>query len=287
MLRPYTVEERGLIEGAVTAARDLTDRNARPAPLAEAERAVTTAHLVGPRQYTVRHRLAPTDIDVAGFHGQTLLHRPHEGQTLQIGDGAWLARESGIDVVYDMRANDMVHGGQGATLVSVYHRALAKGCRSRTARRRGQYRQCRQCDVDWRRGRHDRIRHRTRQCDAGRLGRWTFKCPHRPRGRLAAQGTVSQPVLDRLLSSDYFEKKPLKPLDRNDFFISALFDLSLEDGAVTLTAFTAEALAGLRRHMPAEPKAWIICGGGSRNPVMMKKIRSRLSAPVCDADALG
>jgi anhydro-N-acetylmuramic acid kinase len=76
-------------------------------------------------------------------------------------------------------------------------------------------------------------------------------------------------------------------LDRNDFFISALFDLSLEDGAVTLTAFTAEALAGLRRHMPAEPKAWIICGGGSRNPVMMKQIRSRLSAPVCDADALG
>lgn len=60
-----------------------------------------------------------------GFHGQTVLHRPDEALTVQIGDGALLAEETGIDVVYDMRANDMVHGGQGAPLIPAYHMALS------------------------------------------------------------------------------------------------------------------------------------------------------------------
>lgn len=76
-------------------------------------------------------------------------------------------------------------------------------------------------------------------------------------------------------------------MDRNDFPLSALSEPSFEDGAATLTAFTAEALAGSRRHMPTEPKARIICGGGARDPVMVKQIGSRLYAPVSDADALG
>ena len=62
-----------------------------------------------------------------GFHGQTVLHRPEKALTVQIGDGALLARETGIALVYDMRANDMAHGGQGAPLVPVYHAALATG----------------------------------------------------------------------------------------------------------------------------------------------------------------
>src|SRR5690606_28771257 len=55
----------------------------------------------------------------------TVLHRPEIGLTVQLGDGALLAKEVGLPVVYDMRANDMRHGGQGAPLVPAYHAAMA------------------------------------------------------------------------------------------------------------------------------------------------------------------
>ena len=63
---------------------------------------------------------------MVGFHGQTILHRPAARLTVQIGDGAALARAIGIPVVYDFRAADVAAGGQGAPLVPVFHRALAR-----------------------------------------------------------------------------------------------------------------------------------------------------------------
>src|SRR5262249_59979554 len=64
-------------------------------------------------------------IDVLGFHGQTVLHRPDQRLTVQLGDGAGLSATLGLPVVYDFRAADVERGGQGAPLVPVFHRALA------------------------------------------------------------------------------------------------------------------------------------------------------------------
>src|SRR5690606_20921485 len=66
------------------------------------------------------------ELDVIGFHGQTLLHRPKEGWTWQVGDGAELARLTGIGVVSDFRTADMRAGGQGAPLAPLYHNALLR-----------------------------------------------------------------------------------------------------------------------------------------------------------------
>ncbi len=90
------------------------------------ERDLTLRHAEAVRLFLEREKLAASAIDVIGFHGQTVLHRPDEAMTVQLGDGPLLASETGIDVVYDMRANDMAHGGQGAPLVPVYHQALAQ-----------------------------------------------------------------------------------------------------------------------------------------------------------------
>ena len=67
--------------------------------------------------------LSPRDISALGFHGQTILHRPAQQITCQIGDGQRLADQTGIPVVHDFRAADVKAGGQGAPLVPVYHRA--------------------------------------------------------------------------------------------------------------------------------------------------------------------
>lgn len=286
-LRDYSAAERNLIDAAVAAARDVSDRNARPKALAHAEAAVTLAHIDAMQIFLERNKLTPADIDVAGFHGQTVLHRPEEGLTIQLGDGGLLARETGIDVVYDMRADDMAHGGQGAPLVPVYHRALAReaGLDFPVAIVNvGGV-----ANVTWIGRDGEMIAFDTGPGNA-MLDDWvSSKTDGRidEDGKLGAKGRVNNAALGQLLASPYFSKKPPKSLDRNGFSLSKLGILSLEDGAATLTRFTAEALALSAKHMPHVPSKWVICGGGARNPTMMSGFRETLPGPVVSADELG
>src|SRR5262249_33061978 len=114
--RPYGQGERDLLRRVLAAATGLTDRAARPGVLAEAEALVTTAHAEAVDNFLRAHRIDRNGIAVVGFHGQTVLHRPERRLTVQIGDGAALARRIGMSVVYDLRAADVAAGGQGAPL---------------------------------------------------------------------------------------------------------------------------------------------------------------------------
>ena len=124
--RPYTEMERSLLRQALYEAADLPDRAARPGCLREAERVVTAAHAEAVAAFTAQHRMRFDDIDIVGFHGQTVLHRPEKKLTVQIGDALSLAKAIHIPVMYDFRAADVDAGGQGAPFVPVYHRALAQ-----------------------------------------------------------------------------------------------------------------------------------------------------------------
>ena len=124
--RPYTEMERSLLRQALYEAADLPDREARPGCLREAERIVTAAHAEAVAAFTAQHRMRFDDIDIVGFHGQTVLHRPEKKLTVQIGDAPSLAKAIHIPVMYDFRAADVDAGGQGAPFVPVYHRALAQ-----------------------------------------------------------------------------------------------------------------------------------------------------------------
>src|SRR4029077_14495526 len=92
----------------------------------EAERAMTLAHAEAVAAFVAQNRMKPEDIDIVGFHGQTVLHRPERRLTVQIGDAPALARAIHIPVMHDFRAADVEAGGQGAPFVPVYHRALAQ-----------------------------------------------------------------------------------------------------------------------------------------------------------------
>ncbi len=93
----------------------------------ELETEITMRHGEAVRRFLADQGLGADEVDLIGFHGQTVLHRPLEGFTVQLGDGQMLANETGIACVHDMRSNDMAHGGQGAPLVPVFHQALAAG----------------------------------------------------------------------------------------------------------------------------------------------------------------
>src|SRR6201990_1519407 len=124
--RPYTDRERGLLRQALTEAVHLPQRDARPGILREAEHAVTVAHAEAVATFVAQNRITFEDIDIVGFHGQTVLHRPERKLTVQIGDAAALAKAIHIPVMHDFRAADVAAGGQGAPFVPVYHRALTQ-----------------------------------------------------------------------------------------------------------------------------------------------------------------
>ena len=124
--RPYTGHERGLLREALAEAVNLTQRDARPGVIGEAERAVTMAHAEAVAAFLARNHIAREDIEIVGFHGQTILHRPAQRLTVQIGDADALAKAIRVPVMHDFRAADVAAGGQGAPFVPVYHRALAQ-----------------------------------------------------------------------------------------------------------------------------------------------------------------
>src|SRR6266545_3445586 len=93
---------------------------------AAAEQAVTEAHVDAVKRWSRQSGTALSTLDVVGFHGQTITHRPERHFTWQVGDGAMLARATGVKVVSDLRIADVRAGGQGAPLVPVYHAALAR-----------------------------------------------------------------------------------------------------------------------------------------------------------------
>jgi anhydro-N-acetylmuramic acid kinase len=286
--RPYTDKERGLLRQALTEAVNLPRRDARPGILREAERAVTIAHAEAVASFTAQNRISREDVDIVGFHGQTVLHRPAQKMTVQIGDAMALAKAIHIPVMHDFRAADVAAGGQGAPFVPVYHRALAQ-----SLEREGPMVVVNiggVSNITYIDGSDTLI-----ACDTGpgnallddfmlRMTGQRIDCE----GRMAAQGTVDEAWVAKALQHPFFALPPPKSLDRNDFASMILREGSAADGAATLTAFTAAAIARIVPLLPKPPRSWIVAGGGARNLTMVRMLRERLQpATVEAADALG
>ena len=277
--RPYSKDERALLRSATAAAANLTDRTARPGVIAEAEQRLNAAHAEAVETFLAANGVAADAVTVIGFHGQTVLHRPERGLTVQIGDGGWLATRLGVPVVYDFRAADVAAGGQGAPLAPVFHRALVR--RLDFAPPVAVLNIGGVANVTYIDG-EELI-----ACDTGpgnallddflrlRTGR-----PLDTDGRKAAAGALDEALIERLLQHPFFLAPPPKSLDRNDFrgFVGDTLDgIGVEDGAATLTALTAAAVARIVRHLPRPPATWIVAGGGARNPTLMRMLAGRLA----------
>src|SRR6201994_1905436 len=123
---PYDPETRAMLRAALEEAKDVAAGQPVPYSIRDAERRLTEAHAEAVKALLKKAGLAPRDVALIGFHGQTILHRPAQRWTWQIGDGALLAGLTGIDVVNDFRSADVKAGGQGAPLVPLYHAALVR-----------------------------------------------------------------------------------------------------------------------------------------------------------------
>jgi len=275
---PYADDVRRLIRAAFGAEQpnDAT---------AAAEQAVTEAHLDAVRRWSQETGTALSTVDVVGFHGQTVTHRPEKHFTWQIGDGAALAKALGVRVVNDLRGADVLAGGQGAPLVPIYHAALVRDLpRPLAVMNIGGV-----ANVTWIGADGTLLAFDTGPGN-GPIDDWCARRAGRrfdEDGALAASGRVDRTRLERFSEHRYFARKPPKSLDRGDFNDSWAEGLSAADGAATLTRGTARAIALAARHFPAPVTQWMVAGGGARNPTFLKAIAEETRGKIVTADSLG
>src|SRR5665213_3773307 len=287
--RPYSDDERALLRQALADGAAVGDRTARPGTLAQAEDFVTRVHAETVEAFCETEQIDRAGICSVSQNASTVLHKPAAKLTVQIGDGAALAKRLKLPVAYDFRAADVAAGGQGAPLVPIFHQALAR-------------------DLD--------RPHPIAVLNVGGVANVTFvdggdpmACDTGPGNALiddfmrartgapldrdgdeAARGRVDESFIAGVLANEFFSKPYPKSLDRNAFAFSniGLPNFSVSDGAATLSALTAASVACIVPHLPALPRAWIVAGGGAQNPTLMRMLAERLKpATVETADTVG
>ena len=286
LARAYPADLRADLQDVVARMAAADDPLALRRDLREFEKRLTSLNAEAVEALLRRAGLERADIDVIGYHGQTVLHRPERAMTIQLGLGQRLAALTGIAVVADFRAADVAAGGEGAPLAPAYHAALAAGLgiAPLAVVNIGGV-----ANVTWLDGGHDPIAFDTGPGNAliddlvlARTGRAMDEG-----GRLAAAGRVDEAALARLLDHAYFARPAPKSLDRNAFSSSPVAKLSLEDAAATLAAFTARTIACAARHFPRPPARWVVCGGGRHNGAIMAALARHIDGPVLTAEQAG
>ncbi len=246
---------------------------------------LTRRHLILVHQLMASAGREMKEVDVIGFHGQTVAHRPDRGWTWQIGDGGMMASALGVPVISDLRGADVLAGGQGAPLLPVYHRALLSEVTLPVAVLNlggvgnitfvGRDGALAAFDT----GPANALIDDWMAAEAGR--------PFDAGGAYAATGTIDETVLGAMLDNPWFDQPPPKSLDRADFTIQPARGLSPGDGAATLTAFTAATVALALNHLPERPLRLLVAGGGRHNATMLAMIADACEIPVEPIEALG
>jgi anhydro-N-acetylmuramic acid kinase len=291
VLAPYPEWIRSLLEETLAEARAWNFNGPEPEIFRQAEEALTRAQSAAVKELVEGYGLTMADIGVVGFHGQTVLHRAPQkdrlGDTRQLGDGELMRSILGAKVAYDFRSADVRAGGQGAPLAAAYHTALLRGAGlggDTAILNLGGV-----ANITWSDGEGNFVAFDTGPANAplndfvkshglGEMDR---------DGALGQAGTVDEARLSKLLQHPYLSAPYPKSLDRFDFGASMADGLGPEDGAATLSAFTASAVGKALDLLPRRPKKLVVSGGGRRNPTIMSMLKTRAEVEPISAETLG
>ncbi len=226
-----------------------------------------------------------SDIDLIGFHGQTIFHDPKKKISKQLGDGKLLSQLIKKKVVYNFRQNDLNNGGQGAPFTPIFHNALANkiykkfdlrfpinilnigGIANITT------------TVNWKDLWHKK---KIYAYDIGPgnclIDEWirnNSKKKYDKEGLIAKSGKVDQLILNQAIENFTGNFDYEKSLDVKDFDIFFAKGLSLENGAATITEFTGKLIAeGMNL---VSGNQWLVCGGGRKNKYLLESIKNNFS----------
>ena len=249
------------------------------------EREITLLHVKAVNETL---KISKSPVDLIGFHGQTIFHEPKKKITKQLGDGKLLSQLTKKKVVYNFRQNDLENGGQGAPLTPIFHNVLANkinkkfnlkfpinilnigGIANITT------------TTDWKDLWH---KNKIYAYDIGPgnclIDDWIRKNSKKNfdhEGLIARSGKIDELILNQAIENFTENSSYEKSLDIKDFDIFFLKGLSLENGAATITDFTAKLIAEgmeyINQKKHSELNRWLVCGGGRKNEFLLEKIKN-------------
>ena len=228
------------------------------------------------------------NVDLIGFHGQTIFHNSKEKISRQLGDGKLLSKLSKKIVVYNFRQNDLENGGEGAPLTPIFHKLLVNQYKIDlpvTILNLGGI-----ANVT-----HINKNNEISSCDIGPgnclIDQWiklNSKKNYDEDGKIAQTGKINKIILNNAIENfkmKFMRHNKNKSYDTKDFNLSFVRGLSLEDGAATLTEYTSEILSNFLKEIEDNKKI-LVCGGGRRNKFLMKRIVKKINHSLHSIDNL-
>ena len=282
----YDLLQKRKLEKATRTALRWKFNGKRPGRLETAEKFVDEMHI-----YACKSLIAENQCDLIGYHGQTVVHKPPQkgelGQTLQLGRGQVLADALNLPCVYDFRTNDMSHGGQGAPLAPIYHKALCEYSKLSgkiVVLNLGGVGNFTLIDGE-------RIAASDTGPANGPLDNWLYRfgIDYDKDGDVSANGKFDLALIEKWLREiPFFKEEGTKSADRYDFdVIGDIMQKTAEDGAATLAAFCAASVKHTLAKIEIRPERIIVCGGGRKNKTILKLLGELIKCPIETAEDVG
>jgi anhydro-N-acetylmuramic acid kinase len=252
----------------------------------EVEKEITLFHSKIINELSLKYN---EEIDLIGFHGQTIFHDSEKKISKQLGDGKLMSQLIKKNVVYDFRKEDLIKRGQGAPLTPIFHNLLSKNI---SQKHQVTFPMCfinigGISNITKIIKKDEKLEENLEAFDSGpgncMIDYWirkNSKNNYDQDGAIAKSGKVNQLILNQSIDNfktDSFEKS----LDIKDFDISFVRGLSLEDGCATITNFTAYLIAKGIEHSNgnnSKPIKYLLCGGGRKNTYLVQTIKNYLSS---------
>ncbi|MBC8304701.1 MAG: anhydro-N-acetylmuramic acid kinase [Pelagibacterales bacterium] len=250
---------------------------------------ITKFHAKSINSFIKNYNLNSNEIDIIGFHGQTIFHSPNQKWTWQMGDGKYLSSLVRIPVISNFRYRDICLGGQGAPLIGIWHKALLNNLNN--------------------------IKYPCVFLNIGGVSNITYieqknNIPYSfdigigngpldfimqkfynknfdKNGKISLFGEINYQSLNNILNDPWFKKNPPKSIDKN-YLNNLLFlninHLNPEDQAATISRLITMQLKESFKFFSLKPNSLYVSGGGVKNLAMMKGISEGYSGILLSLD---
>ena len=218
-------------------------------------------------------------IQVVGFHGQTIIHKPKDGYSVQMGDANLLSQTLKQKVIHNFRANDIKNGGEGAPLTPIYHKLLTTKFPTNNPiliLNIGGISNYSYCYKD-----------KLIASDVGpgnvlidEYLKKTKGLHYDKNGSIASSGNINQDIINHFYEHEFYNAKEKHSYDRKEFDFSFVRGLEFEDAIATLTYFTALIISKNIQKKIKDEVDIILCGGGRKNLTLVKHLKKLLNSKI-------